>query len=256
MANKIGIITINFNHASGLERTMQSVLQQDFKDFEYIVIDGGSSDGSKKIIETHHAAISAWRSEPDAGIYDAMNKGIALATADYLLFLNSGDTLTHPKILSEVAQYLNDGIDIVYGNLNIEENGKRSQGFMPDAIDLDQMMRDTLWHPVSFIKRDLFIRFGNYDTQFKIVGDYDFFFRVIISKAVSTKHIGVFVAVFSIDGLSSDPANAPRINAEKEIARRKYLTEAQISNYHLSVLEKEQLKKKKKTSFFRKWFRL
>ena len=95
----ISIITINFNDKIGLQRTFDSVFAQDFNDFEYIVIDGGSNDGSKELIEENTDKISYWISEPDKGIYNAMNKGIKVANGEYLLFLNSGDKFYNKKSL-------------------------------------------------------------------------------------------------------------------------------------------------------------
>ena len=102
---------------------------------------------------------------------------------------------------------------------------------MPDVIDLRQMMRDTLWHPVSFIRRELFDRYGGYDTSFRICGDYDWFFNVIVDKRVTTRHIQLVVSVFDLTGVSSRPENAGVRAGEKERARRKWLTESQIERF-------------------------
>lgn len=245
---KISVITINYNNVQGLDKTVKSIIGQEKAEFEYIVIDGGSSDGSKALLESLDAKIDFWISEPDKGIYDAMNKGIQKATGEYLLFINSGDYLVESTTLQKAARRLDSGFDIVYGNIKFDEKGTFKSGFMPDKITLSQMMNDTLWHPVSFIKKELFTRYGLYNTSYKICGDYDFFFNVIVSKKVKTKHISQFISVFDLDGMSSDIKNVPTIIAEKEKIQRSYLSEMEIINF------REEQKKSSK-NFFTRWFR-
>ena len=124
-----------------------------------------------------------------------------------------------------------DGTEIVYGNLRIESDSGEWDGFMPDRIDLRQMMLDTLWHPVSFIRADLFRRHGAYDTSFRICGDYDWFFNVIVDKHVTQRHIPLIVARFALDGLSSQPENARTVEAEKQRSQRRWLSERQIKAF-------------------------
>ncbi|MCE3228434.1 MAG: colanic acid biosynthesis glycosyl transferase [Bacteroidetes bacterium] len=242
---KVSVISINFNNKDGLNRTIESVLNQTYSNIEYIVIDGGSTDGSKNTIEENVSKITYSVSEKDNGIYDAMNKGIQKATGDYLLFLNSGDTLAERNTIEKVVPFLT-GTEIVYGNLKISDKGTITEGFMPDELTLEHMVRDTLWHPVSFIRKDLFERFGLYETIYKICGDYDFFFKTVIANKVTTKHINHFIAVFELNGLSSDLKNAPIIKEEKDKIQRKYISEEEI---------KKAKTPEKKTNFFTKWFR-
>jgi glycosyltransferase involved in cell wall biosynthesis len=244
----ISVITINYNNRDGLQRTLESVTGQAFKDFEYIVIDGASTDGSSELLEKYHDRISKVISEPDKGVYDAMNKGITAANGEYLQFLNSGDVFFSPDTLTNVSRHLGSA-DICYGNMKIlDSTGKLNDGFMPDVIDLPQMMRDTLWHPVSFIKKEIFDRIGTFDTYFRICGDYDFFFRAIIAKGCSTRHFNEFVVIFELNGMSSSPSNIQLVAAERKKAQSKYLSAEKL----------EQLGEKKE-GFFRgilnKWFR-
>ena len=116
MIPKLTIITINYNNLEGLKRTVESVLNQTWQEFEYIVIDGGSNDGSAEYIESQSEHIDYWVSEPDKGIYNAMNKGIAKARGEYLLFLNSGDHLYSAKVLEENYGKIAD-FDLIYFNL-------------------------------------------------------------------------------------------------------------------------------------------
>jgi glycosyltransferase involved in cell wall biosynthesis len=237
---QLSIITINYNNVVGLKRTLESVLSQSERAFEYLVIDGGSHDGSKQLLETSDG-IDFWLSENDRGIYDAMNKGIVAAHGEYLLFINSGDRLFEADTIKKITPYL-DGTSIVYGNLKIEEDTGLRDGFMPDVIDLRQMMKDTLWHPVSFLKRELFSLHGFYDIDYKICGDYEFFFNVIIDKRVKQRHFHEFVAVFDLEGISSTPESRIVILEERRRAQRKWLSESAIDRFWKHERRREALR--------------
>ena len=212
---KLSVITINFNNAAGLEKTINSVIDQSFPDFEFIVIDGSSSDNSLEIIKKNVNKINYWISEKDMGIYNAQNKGILASKGEYCLFLNSGDCFVNKDILSKVFS-IQDSSDIIYGDiLTIDRNQQVKHLKMPDNIGSFQLFRDTLWHPVSFIKRELFLKYGNYDEQFKIVADYEFFVRVIIGKKIATKHIPIEIALFDTSGLSSDMSKRSQLVRER-----------------------------------------
>ena len=123
---KLSIITINLNKREGLKKTMQSVFEQSFKDFEYIVIDGGSTDGSKELLQSYSSKITYWVSEKDNGIYHAMNKGAAKSTGNYLLFLNAADVLTDKKVIEKVADEIiktNERYSFYTGNMQLIKNG-------------------------------------------------------------------------------------------------------------------------------------
>lgn len=219
---ELSIITINYNNADGLKKTIQSVINQSFADYEYIIIDGGSTDNSAELIKKYSDKITYWISEKDQGIYNAQNKGIARATGNYCLFLNSGDYLVDDKVLAKVHSY-NLSADIIYGDMQTNgENGKNRHLKMPDKIGVKRLYADTVWHPVSFIKRELFSLYGNYDEQFKIVADYEFFVRVIIKRNVSTKHIPVEISVFDTTGLSSDMTKKDQLIQERRIVQNTY----------------------------------
>jgi glycosyltransferase involved in cell wall biosynthesis len=201
---RLSVITINYNNKEGLEKTVLSVIQQTYTNFEYIIIDGNSTDGSKLVIEKYANNIHKWVSERDKGIYDAMNKGIAKASGVYCLFINSGDVLTQNKVLAQMMDNVFNE-DIIYGDLKINRgNGQIQNGYSPNKIGLIRLYRDTLWHPVSFIKKELFEKFGMYNLDYKIVADYEFFVKVIIAKKISMRHLPVFVAEFDTSGLSMD----------------------------------------------------
>ena len=212
---KISIITINYNNAEGLERTMKSVVDQDYCNIDYIVIDGGSTDGSQGIIEQYPADVSYTVSERDKGVYDAQNKGLEKATGDYVLVLNAGDELADSLVLRRIFSE-NQEADIVYGNMVIvHPDGRRENGSMPASIDMDHMMRDTLWHPVSFVKLSFLQKIGFYDTSYKIVADYDWFLRAIFKHKATLHYINTPVSIFYLGGLSSLSENTEKIRVER-----------------------------------------
>ncbi len=201
--SKVSIITINYNNAAGLEKTLASVVNQNFSDFEYIVIDGASTDGSTDVIKKYSEKINYWVSEPDSGIYNAMNKGIRQAKGEYLLFINSGDTLYNNEVLTDIFQHSLESY-LIYGDLHrIFPNGETDIVKMPDYVGIDQMMQATLTHPTTFIKRELFDRYGLYREDLKIVSDWAFFLKVIVFANTSRTHLPIVVASFDMDGLSS-----------------------------------------------------
>ena len=195
------IITINFNNAEGLRKTIASVAAQSFKGIEYIVIDGGSTDGSKAVIEEYNSSLSYWVSEKDSGIYNAMNKGITKASGEYILFLNSGDHLKSSQTISNCS-LAGMQENIVYGNLEFNNNVK----VYPDQLDFTFFFRDSIPHPASFIRSALFESVGLYNEQHKIVSDWEFFLKAVIEKQCSYRHINETVAVYDTGGISANPA--------------------------------------------------
>ena len=199
----ISIITINYNSRKGLETTIASVLEQTYYPIEYIIIDGGSTDGSKAVIEKFEDRITYWVSESDKGIYHAMNKGINVAKGDYLLFLNSGDTFFSNESLSYYQPYLNpkNPIAIIYGNIQVMSNTPWIKTY-PDNLTFSYFIKDTLPHPASLIKRECFHDFM-YDETLKITSDWKFFMTGICKKNFSYKHINTVISTFYLDGISS-----------------------------------------------------
>lgn len=220
---KLSIITINYNNAKGLKRTIESVINQSYKNIEYIIIDGGSTDESIKIINEYQNKIAFSILEKDNGVFDAQNKGIQKATGDYILVLNSGDELDNFNVLESIFN-TNHTEDIIYGNMMIvHENNRREYGKMPKMINFEHMMNDTLWHPVSFVKKDFLNQVGLYDTNYKIVADYEWFLRAIFKFHAILKYYDLPISVFYLGGLSSHIDNVERIKLER--------LNAQISNF-------------------------
>lgn len=205
-ALKLSIITINRNNGQGLRDTLQSAASQhDFHDYEHIVIDGASTDSSLDVISEFRGHIAKAISEPDTGIYNAMNKGISKAEGDYLLFLNSGDIL-RPAILEKI-DFANFHEDFVYGDLDFQEPDRIRHKEMPPPSDITPayFMFNSLPHPATFIRRSLFEKFGPYDESMKIAADAKFFFTVVSSGEATLRKLPFTISVFKTDGISSNP---------------------------------------------------
>ncbi len=209
---KISVITINFNNNDGLEKTLKSVSKQTFRDFEHIVIDGGSNDGSRKTIERFSEGLSFWCSERDNGIYNAMNKGISKASGEYILFLNSGDFLYDKDTFRDIAFFL-DKYDIVYGDLLFRGKNHEFVQEYPDKLDTGFFFCKSLGHPASFIKRSMFDNYM-YSENFKIVSDWEFFTKKIIFENASYKHIRKIISIFDTNGISSQNENLSQTERE------------------------------------------
>jgi glycosyltransferase involved in cell wall biosynthesis len=229
---KISIVTINYNNASGLQRTIESVLAQTYQALELIIIDGASTDGSLAVIEKYSNRIYFKVSEKDGGIFDAQNKGLQKATGDYVLVLNSGDELQHPDTIASIFQE-NRTEQIIYGNMTIvHPDGKREAGKMPAKITVEHMMNDTLWHPVSFVERGFLQRVGLYDTGYKIVADYEWFLRAIFTHHATLNYVDLPVSVFYLGGLSSLPENVEKIRNERIMAQKAVFGEQAVKAFY------------------------
>lgn len=208
MSIKLSIITINYNNASGLRKTMESVFAQTCKDFEYIVVDGASTDGSVDVIREYDSLNAqcstlntfTWVSEPDTGIYNAMNKGIRLSKGDYLLFLNSGDVLQNSQVVYNFS-HETVSADIATG-IESFSNGRLKPAPTDSQLSYEFFYEDTLMHQSSFIRRESFYKYGMYREDYRIVSDWEWFFRVIVRDGASYQPLNFVVAEFDENGLS------------------------------------------------------
>ncbi|NQY29499.1 MAG: glycosyltransferase [Flavobacteriaceae bacterium] len=219
----LSVITINYNDAQGLKKTMDSVLRQTYANFEYIVIDGNSTDTSVAQIKTYADNRLRWISEPDSGIYNAMNKGILLAKGAYVLFVNSGDYLISSIILEEVISLYDFKASFIGGNLCLEKEGGLEEKKHPEKISFNYLLTKTIYHPATFIKKELFDRYGLYNEHNKIISDWEFFFKTIGLNGESFHKIDKAVTVFDMNGISSNPENEKLIQFEKNRVLQKYL---------------------------------
>lgn len=199
---KYSIITINYNNKEGLKKTIESVIHQTYCDFEYIVIDGGSTDGSADVLKEYNDQITYWVSEPDRGIYNAMNKGIAKATGDYLNFMNSGDCFYASDILEKVANYQYD-TDFIIGK-DYHFNTEKQQGHasvQPPRTTMIHFFMSTLDHQSTFIKRELFDN-SPYDENYRLVSDWIFFTEKIVKENKRVQFIPDIICRREEGGLS------------------------------------------------------
>jgi len=218
---KLSIITVNLNNAAGLQKTMESVFCQTFTDYEYIIIDGGSTDGSKELIKKHENKFVYWVSEKDKGVYNAMNKGIVKAAGTYLLFLNSGDTLYTGHSLSDFFDHSN-GEAILYGNVYVIEKEKEWIKTYPDKLSFGFFLRDALHHQSTLIKKTIFEKAGLYDEDFKIVSDWKLSMNAICIDKASYKHIDCCISTYPRDGFSSNPDNIELFKKERKAVVEEY----------------------------------
>lgn len=212
MKLSISIITINYNNSKGLQKTLQSVVEQTYTDVEYIVIDGNSVDGSVEVIESYKDSIAKWISEKDDGIYNAMNKGIAMATGQYILFLNSGDVFTSKNTLQDCINHINFKGDIIYGDYQFE-NGEK---IYPDTITPYYFVKSSLPHQSTFFHKSVFDKMGYFDESYQICADRAFYLKCCVSNLFTWQHIKYPITLFDLGGLSNNPNHLKKKQEEDE----------------------------------------
>lgn len=246
------IITINRNNKVGLEKTMRGVLKQTRTDFEYIVVDGASTDGSVSVIERYAPDFGGrliWISEPDSGIYNAMNKGIRMASGKYLEFLNSGDSLVSDQVVGQMLDALeNKGeVSILYGNMLKDVQGKsifRDRSFAGQEITFLGFFRGTLNHSPAYIRRSLFDEYGYYDESLKIVSDWKWYLQVIIFGGEKPVYVDVDVTLFDMTGISE--TNKELDSAERKRVLRELIPAPILADYEkwsYSIVQMRRLKR-------------
>ncbi|WP_019867375.1 glycosyltransferase family 2 protein [Methylovulum miyakonense] len=205
---KISIITSVFNNQETIADAIASVLSQTYPDIEYIIIDGGSTDGTVGVVKPYQDRLATFISEPDKGIYDGLNKGIKLATGDIIGFLHSDDLYEDNQAIEKVAQaFMDYGVDSVYGDLTyIDKNDPtriirywQSGGFSLNKLRHGWMPP----HPTFFVKRDVYERYGLFDTRFKIAADYDLILRFLGKQQISTHYIPSILIKMRVGGASN-----------------------------------------------------
>jgi glycosyltransferase involved in cell wall biosynthesis len=203
---KISLITVTYNAQNTLGRCIESVIAQSYDNIEYIIIDGASTDSTLQIISLYQSYVNILVSEPDAGIYDAMNKGIKLATGDIIGILNADDYFANNDVLSSVNQsFINSNADIIYGNLNYlnpdegvvrkwrsgaYKHGMFNWGWMPP-------------HPTFYCKRQLFEKYGMYDLQYGTAADYELMLRFLHAHKLSAFYLNKVIVNMKVGGISN-----------------------------------------------------
>jgi len=256
---KLSIITINYNNSIGLKKTMESVFGQTSNEFEYIIIDGNSSDASKAVIiqYTNNSNLNFnWISETDDGIYHAMNKGIQMAKGDYVQFLNSGDCLVVSNVTENMLSSIPNDCDIFYGNMLKQIQGKiiRDRGFEGKIPTMFDFYTGTLNHSPTYIKRELFKIYGFYDEKLKIVSDWKWYLQVITLNRVIPKYIDIDVTLFDMTGISN--VNSYLDKCERKQVLSEILPIAVLEDYERWSIPIDQVKRINRYCLIRKSFRL
>ena len=256
------IITINRNNAAGLEKTMQSVLSQTRMDYEYIVVDGASTDGSVEVIERLAERFGdrlKWVSEPDKGIYNAMNKGIGMATGEYVQILNSGDSLAAEDVVEKMyAAVEKEGRpSILYGNMLKDFPGgriHRDKGFAGEDITLLSLYIGTLNHSPAYLRRSLFDRYGLYDESLKIDSDWKWYLQAIVFGEEKPVYTDIDVTLFDMAGISE--TNKELAKAEREQVLRELVPPCVLADYDAWVPSIRMMKRIKRHPWAYKivWF--
>lgn len=218
---KLSIITINLNDESGLKKTIDSVICQTYTDYEFIIIDGQSKDGSVDIIKQNETKIAYWISEKDSGIYNAMNKGIRIARGEYLYFLNSGDILPSADVFEKV--FTDDPHEsFICGNFIMEKAGKLEEDKSYKGRDwtfaLYDLFSGFLCHQAFFIHRSNFEKYGLYDEKLRIVSDWKLFFQAIGINHATVLYRDVDVVIYNMEGLSSQIGGDTIYKEKKKVA--------------------------------------
>lgn len=227
---KLSIITINLNDEKGLKKTIDSVISQTFTDYEFIIIDGKSTDGSVDLIRQHEDKITYWVSEKDSGIYNAQNKGIKKAKGEYLYFLNSGDALCANDVLGKV--FGNDPHEaFICGSFYMEKGGELKAETSYKDKDWNMAIYDLfanfLCHQAFFIHRSNFEKYGLYDESLRVVADWKLFFQGIALDRRPVKYVDEFIVIYNMEGFSSQ-VGGDVIYPEKLKVFREFLKEETV----------------------------
>lgn len=259
---KISIITINYNNAEGLRKTLASVANQTYHDIEHVIIDAASSDGSVDVIKDYaekanHTVI--WSSEKDKGIYNGMNKGIRKASGDYIQILNSGDILAREDVTERMVAALNNGnIGILYGNMIRDfGNGKYSKDVcLGDRVEshdsraqevewtMDDFIQGTVNHDPTYIRADIYKKYGLYDERLKIVSDWKWFVNAVVFGGEKLYYVPIDVTIFDTTGISE--TNLAAREKERKAELEKVLPAAILKDYDRYHFPIEQYKRLKK----------
>ena len=223
---RYSVITINYNNRDGLNHTIDSVICQTFKDYEYIIIDGGSTDGSLNVIKKNESYITYWVSEKDKGVYNAMNKGVTHAQGDYCIFMNSGDSFFDEYVLAKLSSY-NNGEDIIVGKVFNDKNIEISP--RPNReISLYHLYSGAIPHQGAFIKTAL-LKETPYDESLKITADWKFFIQTLILRDCSLKYVDDIIAKYDTHGISS--MNPILMREEKELVLKSLFPKRVLQDY-------------------------
>ena len=248
---KLSIVTINYNNAEGLRRTLASVAAQTYRGIEHIVVDGASADGSVNVIRDYDALNSSsenplvvsWSSEPDNGIYNAMNKGIKRASGDYIQILNSGDILASDDVVEKMlaALEVNGNPDFLYGNMVKKDYSSGTVVGKSGKVEhsLRQYYSSTMNHDCCYISRRLYEKYGLYDESLKIVSDWKWFLQAIGMGDVRPVYVDIDVTIFDASGISETSMELR--DRERRRVLEETLSSAVLNDYDSHAFDMEQM---------------
>ncbi len=215
----ISVVTVVFNGAKHIEETIRAVAAQTYVNVEHIVIDGGSTDGTVDVLRRYDDALGYWMSEPDSGVYDAMNKGVMQVRdpESYILFANADDSLYSPDALQRVIEQ-GRGEEILYGRMLLADD--KVSAVVGKRVELPDLALQTLCHPATFVRRRVFDSVGMFDTRYTIAADYDHIVRCFAAP-VSTRFVDVVVSRMRMGGLSEDQFMRS-CRERKDVIRRRF----------------------------------
>lgn len=262
---KLSIITINYNNAEGLRKTLASIAAQTYVDIEHIIVDAASTDGSIDIIKEYVRASNyavVWSSEPDGGIYAGMNKGIRKASGEYVWILNSGDCVAAPDVVERMCNELENervrelgGIDVLSGNIiNVYAGGRKKEdsvrcteyGVEPRPMDVSMLTfySGTVPHDAAFVKRELFEKYGYFDEKMKICADWKLYLDMIAFGGVQPWYVNIDVVLFDMSGISN--TNDELRLAERRAYLEQVLPAAVLKDYDAYAFPIRQYQRLKK----------
>ena len=248
---KISIITVTYNASAVLEQAVRSVIGQDYQNIEYILIDGGSTDGTLDIVKKYEDKIAFWLSEPDHGIYDAMNKGLSYATGDYIYYLGADDCLLAPTSISLVASYLQEHpeVDVLCASvMMVDADNRMEKVYSSDFSEEDVMSGYNTPHQGMFVRREILQKY-RFDTSYRIAADYKNFLKFYLDSDIALQKTDLIVAYYANDGISGDGTAAQRmedvraleengINAAAYYAKKQQEKSSQMKNILRWIFDK------------------
>ena len=253
---KVSIITACYNAESTIEETIRSVAGQTYNNIEYIVVDGASSDSARSILKKYESNISKLISEPDNGVYNAMNKGIKAATGDLLFFLNADDVFINELVVGQFAEFAKTNkAGLILGNiLLIDKYTGQVYHEKQPLIDNIQLLKSTVFHPATFFRREGFEKFGLYNEENKIASDYEWYLNYFVKNNGNYAYLDKPISIFSMSGLSSDKEHGKIHQEERRKIQKKYFNQKQIKTFEF--LNKYFPRKIHKISFRKKLAKL
>jgi glycosyltransferase involved in cell wall biosynthesis len=229
---KLSVITASLNAAPHIERSIQSVAAQTYPDIEHVIIDGGSTDGTLEIVDRYRDRIGYFVSEPDRGIYNAMNKGIEAASGDVLFFLNADDQFCDEHVVEDIMSAFSADLDleVIYGNLVWDVSGNLVRKTQPSTITRASLAAATILHQTVFARRHVFDATNGFSEEYKVVSDYDWMMKVFVRDRRKYRHCDRDIAVMGTQGLSWTSTDWEN---ERIQAMRAYFTTWEIQRYRV-----------------------